>query len=307
MIYNLITSILVASTLFSSQLLSQINGIKDFTIFPEKETKIIRQPQRVNFQNLDIALSSQSVIVRDEKSNSILYGKNINDTMPLASITKLMTAIVFLDSGPDWERVVEIRIEDQRDGNRIYLIPGDEVSVRSLFDLMLIASSNEATVALVRSTGYDNEKFVALMNKKAKALGLKHTLLYDPTGLDIRNTSSVHDISLLSREAFRKLEIRKIANVQRYDFKILNTKVTKTAINTNKLLEVFSQGNTYKIIAAKTGYLDESGYNITIEISQDNHPVIITVLGSRREEDRWNDVVGLTEWIYKSYSWDTKG
>ena len=224
--YQFIANIFVLSALATAQFFVQ-DSTSSVQFFSEQKTQTIKQPKRVNNYSLGIELSAKSTIIVDKESNAILYSKNVNSALPMASITKLMTALVILDQNPEWEKVVTVVKDDQRNGNIVYVTSGDEVTIKDLFNLMLVASSNEAAVALVRSFGPDEQTFIEKMNAMAKDMNLRDTVFFDPTGLDSRNISSARDIAALSRSAFNRLEIRNITHLSKYEYKILSTKKVK--------------------------------------------------------------------------------
>src|SRR3989338_7361861 len=122
--------------------------------FPLKSLAPVNEaPQKIINQSLGLKTTAKSILVVDEKTGTVLYQKNPNQVLPIASITKLMTALVFLDTKPDWKMEIEILDSDQRPGGMVYLLPGERVKVKDLFNLMLVASANEAAIALVRQTG----------------------------------------------------------------------------------------------------------------------------------------------------------
>jgi D-alanyl-D-alanine carboxypeptidase len=119
-------------------------------------------------ENEKPVINADKYIVLDTKNNIVLYEKNSLETQPMASITKLMTALVALDLNPDWNKVYEISRNDRREGGRIYLYLGDKVKTKDLFELSLVGSANTATFALINSLEFSQEEYVNLMNIKAK-------------------------------------------------------------------------------------------------------------------------------------------
>jgi len=311
MFQTFLTSLVIIGLFFSSQISTQTPP--DILPFPQKvlsasvETvdTFVSIPRQINPASLGVEITAQSALVIDKESSAVLFSKNSIQALPLASITKLMTALVFLDQSPEWENSIVITAQDQIRGNIVYLYPGEEVSIKSIFDVMLIASSNEAAVALVRASGLGMEEFIALMNKKAGSLGLGDTIFFDTTGLDARNISSVTDIVRLSRAAYSRTEISETANIETYNIKIVNVGATRIAYSTDKLLQSFLNDESlgYKINGAKTGFLNEVGYNMATEIVKDGHSIYIATLGSTLEDDRWQDVKALADWVFRNFQW----
>lgn len=261
-------------------------------------------PKRVEEGRLGIKISAPYAVVLDKESRKVLYEKKKDLQTPIASITKLMTAVIFLENNPGWDTEVIIQKEAMRDGGRIYIFPGEKVRVEDLFFLMLVASSNEAAVMLARSTGMTQETFVERMNQKARSLGLEHTAFIEPTGIEPANISTAYEIGLFSIYAFQYEEIRKAAQFPFYQFSVLNTGRRVTAPSTNRLLNSYiNDKERYSIVGAKTGYIHESQYSFTAEIQSQGRSILVTLFGSPTDEDRWRDIKGLVEWTFENYRW----
>ncbi|OGY47510.1 MAG: hypothetical protein A3J62_03305 [Candidatus Buchananbacteria bacterium RIFCSPHIGHO2_02_FULL_38_8] len=259
-------------------------------------------PTRIINNSLGVETTAKSVLAIDETSGTILFSKNHNQILPIASITKLMTVLVFLDNNPGWDKTVTISQEDQRAGGIVYLLPGEQVSVKDLFYLTMVASSNEAAIALTRSTGL--EDFTAAMNSKAAALGMSETYFLDPSGLNPANTASPLDLVKLAKVAFAQTEILSALKTETYEFTVLNNQRRGKATNTDKLLDSFLNGTSYQVAGAKTGYLDEAGYNLLVRITKPGGPgVILVLLGSVSQIDRWQEAKGIIDWIFRNYQW----
>jgi len=302
--FNFLLNILTIGAVLSTPIAQNIQPVIKI-VNTYKNSPSTEIPVRLENESLGLRLSASSVYVLDKESSFSLYSKNSSKVLSAASITKLMTALVFLDTMPDWDEVYTVKTSDARSGNRVYIFSGEQITVRDLFSIMLVASSNEAAIALVNSTGIPLGDFINLMNKKAEDMQLRFTEFYDPTGLDYKNSSTAFDISILAREAFSRKEIADAAKQEAVEFTIINKGEVRTARNTNKLLDGFLNDKElgYSIIGAKTGYLDEVGYNMTIMVMKENHPVVITILGARAEEERLHDVKGIADWVFRNYRW----
>ncbi|MBI4022341.1 MAG: D-alanyl-D-alanine carboxypeptidase, partial [Candidatus Andersenbacteria bacterium] len=141
---------------------------------------------------------SESALLWDTEAQVISFEKNGFERRPIASLTKLMTAIVALDYGIDWDISVEILPAEYVIGGKLLLHPGERVTTRDLFHAMLMGSANNATLALVRQLPVDEREFIRAMNRKAIALGLEQTEFADVTGLDPDNVSTAYEIARLS-------------------------------------------------------------------------------------------------------------
>lgn len=252
------------------------------------------------FVNPGIDTTAEAYVVRDINSGSFVMEKNADRSFPIASLTKLMTALVFLDQGVDMEKIITLLPEDDRIGGKLYIDQGEEVSVRDLFYSMLVGSANNASVALVRSTGLSIEEFVNKMNKKAQEFGMTKTRFSDPTGLDVRNSSSARDVSVLVQEALKYPEIRQALQTKIYKFQTRNTHNDHTIRNTNLLLESFLAVDQYQILGGKTGYLDEVGYCLGLGVKKDNQELIVVVLGADSSNARFSETKALIYWVFSN-------
>lgn len=254
----------------------------------------------VFFVQPGIEATADAYVVREAGSSQKVLAKNSDLPLPVASLTKLMTALVFLEEDVPMDKVMTLLPEDDRIGGKLYVYRGEEVSVSDLFYVALVGSANNATVALVRSTGLEMEEFVEKMNKKAKALGMHQTRFNDPTGLDVGNVGSAYDISLLVEAALERQEIRRALLTDPYEFETINTKDGHSISNTNGLLDSFLAEEPYAVLGGKTGYLDEAGYCLGIGAQQSGHKMIAVVLDSESSSARFAEAKALLFWAFES-------
>jgi len=226
------------------------------------------------------AMPARAVGVADSKG-SFLFTKNAYEQLPLASLTKLMTVLVFLDYNPGWQKTVQIIAQDDAEPAKIAFHIGDKVYVKDLFYATLIGSKNNAAKALARSTGLSHEEFIQKMNEKAYSLGMKQTTFVDVTGLDANNQSTIEDFLKLSRAAFANLNIAKAASMKNYSFQILETNRKETVQSTNFLL-----ANTGYSAMGKTGHIEEAGYNFATRVQKKKQEVLVVVFGATSGEKR---------------------
>lgn len=253
-------------------------------------------------QNFEITAKSVVAVSSDDY---LLFAYRPDEITPIASLTKLMTVLVFLEHSPGWDSVYEIKREDRREGGKIYLFFGEKVTIKDLFYLSLVASDNTATIALVRSSGLSEEEFVQKMNEKAVRLGLSKTKFSDPVGLSDNNVSTAREIASLVKSSLSYQEIRRATTIQAYEFKTLAGK-RKKVLTTDYLLNNFSS-NGLEIVGGKTGYTDLAGYCFAGEFIDESSKEIITViLGGRSSEERFQKTKELAEWVYNSYEWGLK-
>ena len=255
-------------------------------------------------QSLGIKITAKSALVIDAESNKIVFQKNSQEALPIASLTKLMTALLVSDLHPDWQVEAEYINEDNvtstisqsnKEPSQINFKPGEKIKIENLLASGLIRSANNAIKTLVRQTNSGEEKhFVERMNQRAQELGMRKTLYVEPTGLNPENVSTADDLVRLMQQIGKKPEITKFLSLRYYSFKTTDsdgrTKFYQIR-NTNKLF-----GSFIKVLAAKTGYLDEAGYCFAGTVEYNKKKFIIVLLGSQSEKDRLQEVKGLAWW-----------
>jgi len=262
----------------------------------------VEGPQRIYTDLVDVELTAQSAIALDIKSNKILYQKNQDQVRSIASITKLMTAMVFIEHNPGWQKDFYTQAVDRKNGGIIHLNTGEIITIHDLFKTALIASDNDAAAALARSTGLSNDQFIAQMNYKAKELGLTQTRFSDPTGLNNSNESTAQEVAYLLKAALEKDMIREISKIAYDQFEVqVDEDETRTVTirTTNQLLR-----SHLKVVGGKTGFLEEAGYCLAVKIEgPDKQEVILVVLGSDTAADRFQDIKAIAEFIFTNYKW----
>ena len=227
---------------------------------PIPEPVIISETRTVEEYPISIGpiLESKSAIVVDNQTGKILFEKNKNEVSPVASLTKLMTAIVFLENrNKDWGEWVTYKKEDKLEPAWINIAPGDQIKIKDVFNTALVGSANDATLILARLVK-NPENFVEEMNKKARSFGMKKTKFLEPTGLDPKNVSTASDLSILIKKALEIEKIKETLQKKEIDFQIKKADGSfywRRIKNTDKLLDSF-----INISGAKTGYLEESDY-----------------------------------------------
>lgn len=257
-------------------------------------------------KSLGVKVTAKSFVVVEPKTGAVIYEKNSQEKRSIASLTKLMTALTFLDFNPGWDKEYTITTTDLRIGAKPVLMPGEKVKIKDLFYAMMIASSNEAAIALVNATGLSQKEFVKQMNFRAKLLGMDDSNFVEPSGLDNKNKSTAKDLIKLIDVVFSHSEIRKAGATKQYNLKILNKNEIRTIYSTDKILETeFGfKDQLYKLEAGKTGYLEEAGYCFASQVrDQNNRKLLITVLGSSTTYDRFSDTKSLAYWVFNNFKW----
>ena len=274
-----------------------------FNPLPEnKETKTgIIVPQKMTSAE-DTYVNYGAAAVMDSQSGKIIFSKDANRQKSIASITKLATALVFLDNNPGWETEYEIKHADRVNGGKIYLFSGEKVKVKDLFYLSLVGSANTATMALVNSTGLAQAEFVAAMNAKAKDLNLKNTSFVDSAGLSYLNRSTAYETAKLAKAAFENEDIRKAVLSEEYSFTTAGNR-KKIVHTTDSLLKIFP-ANGIELLGGKTGYTGAAGYCFVGKFkNKKNKQIFVVILGGENDDYRFGKTKELAQWTYDNFVW----
>lgn len=248
----------------------------------------------------DFNVKAKSAVVLDTKTGAVLYSKNLNENLPIASLTKIMTALVVLDNVDLSEEVIISRNAFNTKGSKNGLAVGEKISVENLLKVMLVSSNNIAACALAEHTSGSVDNFVILMNKKADLIGLKNTRFLNPSGLDGKkgnNISTSYEVAWLVDYALEKPLIWEILRIQKNTVTSVDGKIEHPLKNTNLLL-----GKLKNITGGKTGLTDEAGQCLVLVVgdSENNHRIISVVLNA---DDRFSETEKLVKWVFGSYQW----
>ncbi|MFH1412778.1 MAG: serine hydrolase [bacterium] len=236
----------------------------------------------------ELTASSGFMLVDEQE----LCSKEPDKVLPIASITKLVSALVFLDHNPGWDTVYRIKPDDRRNGGRIYLFSGDEVSAKDLFYNALIASDNTAVIGLVNLSNLTEEEFVNEMNLKAREFGLFNTIFIEPTGLSNQNKSTAREVAKFAKAAFNEPDIRQTVLNSEYSFVTKQGK-KRTVYSTGQPLA--SQLHNMDFLGGKTGYLADIGYCFVGLFSYEEQEIITVVLGSETREQGFSNTAKFLE------------
>lgn len=272
------------------------NRVVDFITQDNSYFKI----QKINKESIGVQNKFKSGIIYDYNNGKIYWKKNENEKRSIASLTKIMTTLVFLDLNVDLNKYIVIEKEDIKMDVKDAAIAGfltdDKILVRDLLYSGYIGSKNDAINLLVKSTGLTIKEFVQKMNEKAKNLEMNDSTFTNINGLDPGNISTAHDLAKLAYIAFSNSTIQKLSKTKDYTFKTFFGNVYSIK-NTDKLLS----NNNFNVIAAKTGYLDEALYCFTLLSNKDNRKLVSVLLGNETEEERFSNAEELTTWVYKNW------
>jgi len=235
------------------------------------------------------SLSAKSALVIDTQTGAVLYQKQENLPVPPASLTKVMTALIAFESyGLD--EVVSVPGECVGlAGNNFGFVSGEEVSVEELLFAMLLGSDSDAACALAAHKT-SREEFVMVMNAKADELGLKSTQFLNPIGLhDDNHQSTASDLITLTMKALENEHFEDFVQTKTIEIKGREVK------NTNELLSEVTG-----VTGVKTGYTEEATGCLLLSVNRGNREILAVLLGS---EDRFSEMTGLIDWVYRVYSW----
>ena len=248
--------------------------------------------------------NARSGILVEESTGEILYEKNKDDKVAVASLTKMMVQLIILEKIENeeihWNDIVTAsKNASGMGGTQIWLATGEKMSVEDLFKGMSIVSANDATVALAEYVSGSEEEFVKLMNKKAKELGMKNTTFKNSTGLDEEgHLSTAYDLSILARELLKHEEILRFSSLYE-DYIRKDTPNKYWLVNTNKLVRFYSGAD-----GLKTGFTDNAKYTMAVTAKRDNMRLIAIVLGEEVSKTRNNETMELLDYGFDNYKID---
>lgn len=234
-----------------------------------------------------------AAIIYDPETNQVLWEENSQDQRSIASITKMMTATVFLENNPDLAQPVTVARGDVYQASTTHLRLNDHVTADDLLHLLLIASDNAAARALARISPYGSDGFVARMNEKAAELGLQNTHYADPSGLLSDNVSSAYDMARLITHISGDERIASIMRTPEYT--VYSGKRAIAFHSTNHLLG----RPDVDVRAGKTGFISKAGYCLAtlLRLPQSDQQVAVVVLGARSNAGRFLETQNLFTWL----------
>ena len=225
-------------------------------------------------------ISAKAAILYSSDRDEIIYGKNEDLKLPMASTTKIMTALIAIEKCDLDSTVTVTKDAAGIEGSSVYLKENDTLSVKDLIYSILLQSANDAAAALAIEIGGDIEGFAKIMNEKAESIGLKNTSFQNPHGLDNENHyTTAYDLSLLASYALNNDTFRQIASTYKYSFTINDS--PRIIVNHNKLLKRYDG-----CIGVKTGYTKKSGRCLVSAAERDGVRLVAVTLNA---PDDWND------------------
>ena len=255
----------------------------------------------VNQDNLSLLENAKSGILVEASTGEILYEKNKDEKVSIASLTKMAAQIIILENIENgnlkWDEIITASSNAaSMGGTQIWLTAGEKISVEDLFKGMSMASANDATVALAERIAGTESAFVKLMNDKVKELGLKNTVFKNSTGLDEeRHYSTAYDLSVIARELLNHDEILRFSSVYE-DYIRKDTPNKFWLVNTNKLVRFYEGAD-----GLKTGFTDAAGYTMAVTAKRDDMRLIAIVLGEDVSKTRNDETTELLDYGFNNY------
>lgn len=280
------------------------------TLEGEQETKNEQQESK-NQNNssktngINLASNAKSAIMLEVSTGKIIFEKNADEQLPMASMTKMMTLLLIMENIDNgnlkWDELVTASEHAaSMGGSQIFLEVGEQMTVEDMVKGICIGSGNDAAVAMAERIGGTEENFVKMMNDKAKELGLKNTHFENACGLDSDNHySSSHDMAMIAKELVSHDKILEFTGTYE-DYLRKNTDNSFWLVNTNKLVRYY-QG----VDGLKTGYTKTAGYCITTTAKRNDMRLITVVMGEPSSAVRNSETTSMLDYGFNTYQIDT--
>ncbi|TBW12361.1 D-alanyl-D-alanine endopeptidase [Azotobacter chroococcum subsp. isscasi] len=242
-----------------------------------------------------LQLASASALVVDLNSGRELFASHPDVVVPIASISKLMTAVVTLDAAQPLDEVIPVLIHDTRELRGVYsrVRVNSRISRREMLLLALMSSENRAAASLAHNYPGGHARFVAAMNAKARALGMRSTRFVEPTGLSELNVSSARDLVKLLRAARQYPLIRELSTTASQSARFQKPNYVQNFNNTNPLV----RNPTWRIEVTKTGFINEAGHCLAMLAVVQNRPVAMVLLNTLGKRSHVGDATRVRQWL----------
>lgn len=254
---------------------------------------------------IKLAENASSAIMLEASTGEIIFEKNSHEKMNPASMTKMMSMLLIVESIEkgiiSWDEMVTVSEHaSSMGGSQILLETGEQMSVQNLFKGIAVASGNDAVVAMAEKIGGTEDNFVAMMNERAKQLGLTDTNFKNPHGLDEANHySSSYDMAMVAKELVKHEEVLKYTSIYE-DYLRKGTPKETWLVNTNKLVRFYDG-----VDGLKTGYTSEAGYCLTATAKRNNMRLIAVVMKEPDSKTRNADISSMLDYGFAQYSVET--
>jgi D-alanyl-D-alanine endopeptidase (penicillin-binding protein 7) len=244
-------------------------------------------------------IRAAAAIIYDPATGKVLYEENAQDERSIASITKVMTAIVFLETATDLNEEVQIQRTDTLRASTTYLRTNDRIRLADLLHLLLIPSDNAAARALARLSPLGYDGFIARMNQKADDLGLNHTAYTDPSGLYADNISSAYDMARLISFASEDDRIGPIMRTPEYSFRTVAAPRRAARVVTVRSTNQILRNGDMDVVGGKTGFITKAGYCLAtlLKMPAGGPSLAVVVLGATSNLGRFWEARHLMTWL----------
>lgn len=270
----------------------------------EEGTDNTTQENNSTENGLNLASNAKSAIMIEASTGKVIYEKNVEEQLPMASMTKMMTLLLIMENiesgNLKWdEQITASEKAASMGGSQIFLSVGEQMSVEDMVKGICIGSGNDAAVAMAERIGGTEENFVKMMNDKVTELGLKNTHFDNACGLDSDNHySSAYDMAMIAKELVRHEKILEYTGTYE-DYLRKNTDNSFWLVNTNKLVRYY-QG----VDGLKTGYTSTAGYCITTTAKRNNMRLITVVMGEPSSSIRNSETTAMLDYGFNTYQID---
>jgi len=241
-------------------------------------------------QHDDLSLKSSAAMVVNQDTNDVLFEKNTDVSLPIASITKLMAAMVVLDADLPLDEPIQINAEDARSYGKSRLATGTSLTRREAMLLSLMSSENRAAYTLGRNYPGGVSAFVDAMNQKARDLGMRNSHFADPSGLSSENVASADDLAKMVSASYQYKAIREYSTWP--DLTMVINKRPQTFLNTNRLV----RSGDMDIGLQKTGFITAAGKCLVMQANINGSPLLLVFLDSVGTQSRFADAVRVKDW-----------
>lgn len=271
---------------------------------PNIEIDKIKLPPLKKENYIEPAIWAKNYILIDIDIFYPLAEKNCDAKVPIASTTKIMTAIIVLENYKLDDVVTVSNKAASQIGDAIYLITDEKLTVKSLLYALLVQSGNDAAMALAEHMGY--EKFMEKMNEKAKYLGLNDTFFKDPSGLDDSAFSTAKDLAIVTSYAMRSETFRKSVSTIEITISSIEQKYANKLKNSNRLLVPDELLFYQNAIGVKTGYTPDAGHCLVAAAEKNNHTLVSVVLNTNEnsKDASARESKKLLEWGFDNFKWN---
>lgn len=287
----------------------KVLGVIDAEGVPSSVKTVANKTKIDLSENIDMNLKVKSAIAISENTGTVIWEKDANSVLPLASLTKLVSMKVFLDTKPNLKEVVSYSKQDEKYNYayvefewqvaRLKVANGEKMTIEDLLYSALVGSANNAVESLVRVSGLSRDEFIRRMNEYVQSIGANSSYFVEPTGLSPENVSSAHDYAIITKAVMKNATIKKASSISSYEFRTVDTDKYHRLVNTNRLIT----GKKYNITGSKTGYLEEAGYCLMSRVNYGGDNVVVVTFGAKDRSTSFYETEKLIKYSLKNINY----